>query len=64
MGMSAVGLGMAWGYLRVLAILGVGLFVLALSSVIKPSARLNFGLFKYASIYMLGSMLLVVIEAI
>ncbi len=64
MGASAVGLGMAWGYLRVLAILGAGLFGLALSSVIKPSAKLNFGLFKYASFYMLSSMLLVVIEAI
>ncbi len=64
MGASAVGLGMTWGYLRVLAILGFGLFVLALSSVLKPSPRLNIGLFKFASVYMLGSMLLVVIEAI
>jgi protoheme IX farnesyltransferase len=64
MGVSAVGLGMSWGCLRVLAVLGTGLLVLAATSVLRPSARMNFGLFKYASVYMLSSMLLVVIEAI
>jgi hypothetical protein len=33
--------------------------VLAVVSMIKPSERVNFGLFKYASLYMLGSMLLI-----
>lgn len=61
---SGIGLGMAWGYLRVLGLLGLGLFVLALASVLRPSPKLNFRLFKFASVYMLGSMLLVVIEAI
>ena len=64
MGAIAVGLGLAWGYLRVHAILGLGLMALALGAVLRPSAKLNFGLFKYASIYMLGSMMMVVLEAI
>jgi protoheme IX farnesyltransferase len=60
----AVGLRMTWGYLRVLAILSSGLFVLAFACMVKPTANRNFGLFKYASLYMLTSMLLVVVWAI
>lgn len=59
MGMAAYGVGMTWGYLRLLAVLSFGLFFLAVSSLAKPSENLTFGLFKYASIYMLGSMLLI-----
>jgi protoheme IX farnesyltransferase len=62
MGIAAYGIGMTWGYLRVLAVLSAGLLILAVSSVVRPSVRLNFGLFKFASIYMLSSMLLVLIE--
>jgi protoheme IX farnesyltransferase len=62
MGIAAYGIGMTWGYLRVLAVLSAGLFCLAVSSVVRPSVRLNFGLFKFASIYMLSSMLLVLVE--
>jgi protoheme IX farnesyltransferase len=58
MGISAIGIGLAWGYLRVLIVLSAGLFFFALSSMIRPSTQLNFGLFKYASLYMLGSMLI------
>jgi protoheme IX farnesyltransferase len=57
-GLSAIGIGIAIGYLRLLLILSFGLLALALSSLLRPSARINFGLFKYASFYMLGSMLL------
>ena len=57
-GIAAYGIGMTWGYLRVLAVLSVGLLSLAVSSLLKPSERLNFGLFKYASLYMLSSMIL------
>jgi protoheme IX farnesyltransferase len=64
MAIAAVGLGMTWGYLRVMAILSAGLFTLAFACLIKPTAKRNFGLFKYASIYMLTSMLLVVVWAI
>ncbi|MEW5827381.1 MAG: UbiA family prenyltransferase [Chloroflexota bacterium] len=58
MGISAWGIGMAVGYLRILAVLSAGLLVLAAISVFKPTERLNFGLFKYASVYMLSSMVL------
>lgn len=64
MAIAAVGLGMTWGYLRVLAILSAGLFALAFACLIRPSAKHNFNLFKYASLYMLTSMLLVVVWAI
>jgi protoheme IX farnesyltransferase len=60
-GIAAYGIGMTWGYLRVLAVLSAGLLGLAGSSLFKPSERMNFGLFKYASLYMLTSMLLLVV---
>jgi protoheme IX farnesyltransferase len=61
MSVAAYGIGMAWGYLRLLAVLSAGLFLLATSSLLRPSQRLNFGLFKYASLYMMSSMLLVLV---
>lgn len=64
MGFSAYGLGVTWGSLRVIVVLSTGLFLLALSCLMRPSLRTNFGLFKYASVYMLSSMALVVVEAI
>jgi protoheme IX farnesyltransferase len=64
MGFSAYGLGVTWGILRVIVVLSAGLFALAFSSLIKPSLRTSFSLFKYASFYMLSSMALVVVEAI
>jgi len=56
--------GMKWGSLHVLLALSVGLFGLAAGSVLRPSEKLNFGLFKYASAYMLGAMLLVIAEGV
>ncbi|MBN2556824.1 MAG: UbiA family prenyltransferase [Anaerolineales bacterium] len=64
MGSAAYGIQITWGSLRVLAILSIGLFSLAVCSLRQPSWKLNFGLFKYASIYMLGSMLLMSFGAI
>ena len=58
MGLAAVGVGMTWGFLRLMAVLSIGLLVLAVSSLTLPSERITFGLFKYASLYMLSSMLL------
>lgn len=58
MGAAAYGIGMTVGYLRLMIVLSGGLFVLAIITMVKPSERANFGLFKYASLYMLGSMLL------
>ncbi len=60
MGAAAYGIGMYIGYLRLMIVLSVGLFVLATTSAIKPSERINFGLFKYASLYMLSAMLIVI----
>ena len=62
-GVSALGIGMAIGGMRVLLVLSGGLLALAIGSLVSPSDRLDFGLFKYASVYMLGSMLLLVSEA-
>jgi len=58
MGIAAWGIGMTLGYFRILAVLSLGLLALAIISVFKPAERINFGLFKYASVYMLSSMLL------
>jgi len=54
-------LGLSWGYLRLLAVLTVGMLGLVLVSVFRPSESINFGLFKYASLYMLSSMFMVVL---
>ncbi len=59
MGISAYGIGITVGYFRIMSFMSLGLLILAISSAIKPSEKLNFGLFKYASIYMLASMLLI-----
>ncbi|MFZ5821507.1 MAG: heme o synthase [Chloroflexota bacterium] len=64
MGAAALGIGMDWGFLRLLGVLSAGLFLLALGMLFRPSERVNFGLFKYASVYMLAAMILVVIEVI
>jgi protoheme IX farnesyltransferase len=64
MALVIIGLGSAWGTLRLLAVLSTGLFILAISSMLRPSERTNFGLFKYASVYMLSAMLLIVLETI
>ena len=58
MGTAAYGVGLTWGFLRLLGVLSAGLFILAVRSLTKPSERITFGLFKYASFYMLSSMLL------
>jgi protoheme IX farnesyltransferase len=58
MGFAAYGVGMTWGFLRLMIVLSIGLLVLAVRSLTLPSERITFGLFKYASLYMLSSMLL------
>ncbi len=59
-GLGSIALGLSWGYIRLLIVLTIGIIGLSFMSIYKPSERLNFGLFKYASIYMLGSMLIIV----
>ncbi|MFC2064478.1 heme o synthase [Chloroflexota bacterium] len=58
-GISSYGVGLTYGYLRIMAVLSAGLLILAGFSAANPSGKLNFGLFKYASIYMLSAMLLI-----
>jgi len=57
----AYGIGLSWGYLRLFAVLTVGIIGLASFSIFKPSEKINFGLFKYASFYMLGAMIMVIL---
>lgn len=52
----AVGVGMARAHLGLLGLVGAGLVGLAIASMVRPSGRADFVLFKYASLYMLGSM--------
>jgi len=61
MGAAAWEIGLSWGCLRVLFVLSIGLCILAVTMIFRPSERVNFGLFKYASVYMLSSMLLMVL---
>lgn len=58
---AGYGIGVAWGFLRLLGVLSAGLLLLAIAMTFRPSDRVNFGLFKYASVYMLASMLLLVL---
>ncbi len=59
-GLGAVALGLSWGYIRLLIVMTIGIVGLAFMSIFKPSDAVNFGLFKYASIYMMSSMLILV----
>lgn len=61
MGWAAWGIGMEIGYLRVLIVLSGGLLTLGLTSVFRPTEKVNFGLFKYASLYMLAAMILMML---
>jgi protoheme IX farnesyltransferase len=56
--MAGVLIGVQWGFVRLLTVLSAGLFLLAVASVFRPTERVNFGLFKYASLYMLSAMIL------
>jgi protoheme IX farnesyltransferase len=64
MGASAQGISLSWGYMRVLAVLAIGLLGLAVTSALRPSKKLNFGLFKYASLFMLGAMIMIVLDVL
>ncbi|MEW5872824.1 MAG: heme o synthase [Chloroflexota bacterium] len=64
MGLAAWNIGMQWGFLRLLGVLSAGLLSMAVAVTVRPSERASFGLFKYASVYMLAAMILVVIAVI
>ncbi len=57
-GVAGILIGVEWGFVRLLAVLSAGLLLLAVASTFRPSERVNFGLFKYASVYMLSAMIL------
>ena len=64
MGAAALGLGLTQGTLHLLGLLSGGLLALAVYSLLRPSDKANFALFKYASLYMMFSMLLIALTAI
>jgi len=57
-GWASVLIGLSAGYLRLIAVLTSGLLLLAFATFRVQSERVNFGLFKYASLYMLSSMII------
>ncbi len=57
-GVAAVMIGVMAGALRLMAVLSSGLLLLSFATVFRPSEQVNFSLFKYASVYMLASMIL------
>lgn len=57
-GTAGVMIGVQAGILRLMAVLSAGLLLLSFATVFRPSEMVNFSLFKYASLYMLASMML------
>jgi protoheme IX farnesyltransferase len=64
MGVSAVAIGVTQGVLHIMGLLSGGLLLLAVYSLLRPSHQANFTLFKYASLYMMFSMLLIALVAL
>jgi protoheme IX farnesyltransferase len=53
--------GIGGTYLLAFGLLGLILLIAAILNIVRPTPKLNFGLFKLASLYMLGTMVLMVI---
>ena len=62
MGLAVYWVGASAGALGFMAVLGAGLLILALTSLARPSDKMNFTLFKYASLYMLGAMIVLALS--
>ncbi len=62
--LAALSLGLSWGTMWLLVLLSAGIMGFALRSILRPSEEMNLALYKVASLYMLGSMLIVSLEAI
>ena len=60
-GSAAIMIGVEQGLLHFLGIFSGGLMVMAILMLIRPSAKMNFHLFKFASVYMLAAMILLAI---
>ncbi len=54
--------GISAGYLRLIAVLTAGLLLLAFATFRVQSERANFGLFRYASFYMLSAMIILALR--
>ena len=59
--LAAVLIGVRQGLMHTLNVLSIILTIWSFLVMLKPSKKLNFGLFKYASVYMLAAMLLLAI---
>ena len=57
---ACLGIGLTTSFLWLFYLLSAGLVTLACCCLLVPSEKLNFRLFKFASVYMLGSMLIIV----
>jgi protoheme IX farnesyltransferase len=62
-GWASVLIGLSAGYLRLIAVLTAGLLLLAFATFRVQSDRVNFSLFRYASVYMLSSMIILALQA-
>ena len=62
-GWAGILIGLSAGYLRLIAVLTAGLLLLAFATFRVRSERVNFGLFKYASLYMLSAMIILALRA-
>ena len=59
MALAGWGIGMAWGFLRLLAVLSLGLVIMAVVGMTPPNEKVKFGFFKYAPVYMFSSMVMI-----
>jgi len=62
-GWASLLIGLSAGYLGLIAVLTAGLLLLAFATFRLQSERLDFGLFKYASVYMLSAMAILATRA-
>jgi protoheme IX farnesyltransferase len=62
-GWASMLIGLSAGYLRLVAVLTIGLLLLAFATFRIHSERANFGLFRYASLYMLSAMIILGLQA-
>jgi protoheme IX farnesyltransferase len=62
-GWASILIGLSAGYLRLIAVLTAGLLLLAFATFRVQSDRVNFSLFRYASVYMLSAMIILALQA-
>jgi protoheme IX farnesyltransferase len=60
-GFSVIKIGLPTGHIYILTALSAILFGISVLSIYKPSEKLNLALFKYASVFMLLSMILIMV---